>query len=55
MFRLEILTDHGDWVLWQKHYNQENADLSAKAREEAGYRTRVILQGVIVRESVEGL
>lgn len=52
MYKVEILTDRGYWVLHRWKYTQEGADTAAKDREEAGYRIRVIYQGKIVWESV---
>ena len=49
MFRLE----HKEWIPDGDFPTQEEADREAKKKEEAGYQTRVIFEGKIVRESAK--
>lgn len=50
MYRVEILTEHGDWVKKSLHKNLSSAEIVAEVCATSGLRVRVILAGKIIKE-----
>jgi hypothetical protein len=48
-FKVEYLNDHGDWVLKSWHKGEDKAEIVASVCQEAGYKTRIVHEGKIIR------